>query len=111
MTQRRTARNVSSLAAIAAILALGVSGSALAQEDLSDNATCLDCHAGETWTAPENSDRPRVHTDEGGFFVEAHSEWSCTDCHDYITEIPHADDVTEMSVNCENCHESTPTVQ
>jgi hypothetical protein len=82
---------------------------AIAQdEDLSDNETCLECHADTERAAPENSDRPRVHTDEGGFFQEDHEMWSCIDCHDYITEIPHPEDV-EGEVECTNCHESTPT--
>jgi hypothetical protein len=98
------------LAALTAALALGFGPTALAQ-DLTDNATCLECHADEPRAAPENSDRPRVHTDEGGFNVEDHEMWSCVDCHDYVTEVPHPDDYAGGEVNCENCHESTPTVE
>ena len=89
---------------------LGVSGPAAA-EDLTDNATCLECHADEPRAAPENTDRPRVHTDDGGFNVEDHEMWSCVDCHDFVTELPHPDDFAGGEVNCENCHESTPTVE
>jgi hypothetical protein len=52
---------------------------------------------------------PQVHNPEGGFFQEAHEMWSCTDCHTYIDAIPHADGVTEMEVDCLNCHEEQPT--
>ena len=96
--------------ACAAALAFGFATTASA-EDLTDNATCLECHADEPRAAPENSDRPRVHTDEGGFNVEDHEMWSCVDCHDYVTEVPHPDDYAGGEVNCENCHESTPTVE
>ena len=96
-------------AACAAALAFGFAATASAQEDLSDNATCLECHADEPRAAPENSDRPRIHTDEGGFTVEDHEMWSCTDCHDMITEIPHPEGIDGTAVNCTNCHETTPT--
>lgn len=101
---------LASAAAFAATLAFGFGTTALA-EDLSDNATCLECHADEPRAAPENTDRPRVHTDEGGFAVEDHEMWSCIDCHDMITELPHTEDLDGGAVNCENCHESTPTVE
>ncbi len=97
-------------AAFATALGFGFAATAVA-EDLSDNATCLECHADEPRAAPENSDRPRVHTDEGGFNVEDHEMWSCVDCHDYVTELPHPDGYAGGEVNCENCHESTPTVE
>ena len=96
--------------AYACALGLGFGTAALA-EDLSDNATCLECHADEPRAAPEGSDRPRVHTDEGGFNVEDHEMWSCIDCHDMITEIPHPEGIDGSAVNCENCHESTPTME
>jgi cytochrome c553 len=85
---------LASMATFAAVLALPFASAALA-EDLSDNATCMECHADEPRAAPENTDRPRVHTDEGGFNVEDHEMWSCIDCHDMIT----------------NCHDSTPTME
>ena len=82
--------------------------SPLVAEDLSDNETCLECHADTERSAPADSDRPRVHNDDGSLIQEDHEMWSCNDCHDYITEIPHADDVVDMEVNCENCHDTTP---
>lgn len=94
------------------LLALGFSATALA-EDLSDNETCLECHAGEPYSAKEGSDVPRIHTDDGGFAVEDHEMWSCIDCHENVTELPHPEDYvgTGTEVNCENCHEGTPGME
>jgi len=100
---------LASIAACAAAMTFGFSVTATAQEDLTDNATCLECHGDEPRTAPENLDHPRIHTDDGGFNVEDHEMWSCVDCHDMITEIPHPDGIDGTAVNCTNCHESTPT--
>jgi hypothetical protein len=99
---------LASVIACATAMALGFGAAAVA-EDLSDNATCLECHADEPRAAPESSDHPRIHTDEGGFNVEDHEMWSCVDCHDMVTEIPHPEGMEGSAVNCENCHESTPT--
>lgn len=87
----------------------GFAGLALAQDgvDLSDNQVCLECHTDTPWSAPENSDRPRVHEDSGQFIQEDHEAWSCTDCHADITEIPHREDI-ERDVECTNCHETMP---
>jgi hypothetical protein len=98
-------------AVVAACLAAMTLSAPVAAEDLSDNATCLECHGDGVWTAPENSDRPRIHNDDGSFTVEDHEAWSCIDCHDYITEIPHPEGVEGSAVDCTNCHETTPTVE
>jgi len=98
-----------SISAFVFMLALSLGAPAVA-EDLSDNETCNECHADEPRSAPENTDRPRVHNDDGTFSVEDHDMWSCTDCHDMITEIPHTEGVDGQAVNCENCHDSTPTL-
>jgi len=89
----------------------GLSTPVMAQDDmdLSDNEVCLGCHEGNVWTAPENSDRPRVHEDSGAFIQPDHEMWSCTDCHTDITEVPHREGV-ERTVECTNCHESTPSL-
>lgn len=79
-------------------------------EDLSDNSVCLDCHA-DMERSPHEGDKPPVHTADGGFIVEAHEMWSCIDCHEAIDEIPHSDESLSAEVNCENCHESTPTME
>ena len=85
-----------------------VSGAPVFAEDLSDNETCLECHADEERAPPSNPDRPQVHNPAGGFFVEDHDMWSCNDCHDYITEVPHPEEVTEAEVDCTNCHDEAP---
>lgn len=96
------------LAMVLAVAALGFASPVVAQ-DLSDNETCMECHADTERGPPKNPDRPQVHTADGGFHVEDHEMWSCTDCHDYITEIPHPEEVLGSEVNCENCHETAPT--
>lgn len=80
----------------------------LAAQDVSDNATCLECHDGTERAAPADSDVPQVHNPEGGFFAEAHEMWSCVDCHDAVTEVPHGEEVVGKPVDCLNCHEETP---
>jgi hypothetical protein len=104
----RKSLTLASTAAFAFALAFGFGTNALA-EDLSDNATCLECHADEPHGEAENKDHPRIHNEDGSFTVEDHEMWSCIDCHDMITEIPHPEGVDGQAVNCENCHESTPT--
>lgn len=97
------------IAMLLTLLLLGF-GSPLSAEDLTDNATCLECHEGEERDPPSNPDRPQVHNPDGGFFVEDHEMWSCVDCHDYITEIPHPEEVIGASeVDCTNCHDEAPT--
>jgi len=90
------------------MLALGF-GTPVFAEDLSDNETCLECHADTERAPPKNAERPQVHNPAGGFFVEDHDMWSCNDCHDYITEVPHAEETLGSEVDCMNCHEEAPT--
>ncbi len=84
-------------------------GAPVFAQDLSDDETCLECHEDADRAPPSNPDRPQVHNPAGGFFVEDHDMWSCNDCHDYITEIPHPDEVVDMEVDCTNCHDEAPT--
>ena len=93
---------------LASIAAIGFSAP-LAAQDLTDNETCIECHDGTERSAPADPNMVQVHNPEGGFFAEAHEMWSCVDCHDYVAEIPHADDVAEKKVDCLNCHEEVPT--
>lgn len=76
-------------------------------QDLSDKDTCMMCHEAFEWAAPENSDRPRVHNDDGTFVNETHAMFTCTNCHQDIVEIPHRADV-KRGVDCLNCHEAIP---
>ncbi|MGD8347548.1 MAG: hypothetical protein PVI83_09900 [Lysobacterales bacterium] len=94
--------------AFATALALAASGAALAQ-DVTDDATCLECHDGTERSAPADPNMIQVHNPEGGFFAEAHEMWACVDCHTYVEEIPHAEDVSEQVVDCLNCHAEVPT--
>ena len=102
-----TSRVLFTIALVLAVVTMGIAGPAIAQ-DLSDPATCMECHADGDRSPPSNPDMPQVHNPEGGFFAEAHEMWSCTDCHTYIDAIPHADGVSDMEVDCTNCHEETP---
>jgi len=90
------------------VIGLGLPGVLLA-EDLSDNDVCLECHEGQDRGEPKDPTRPRVHTPEGGFFVESHEMWSCIDCHTWIEEIPHPDEVKGGQVDCLNCHDEIPS--
>jgi hypothetical protein len=95
------------LFAVMAALALSATGAALAQ-DVTDDATCLECHADMERAAPADPNMVQVHDPAGGFTVEAHEMWSCVDCHSYVEELPHADDVADQEVNCLDCHEEVP---
>jgi hypothetical protein len=99
------------VAIVLGVLLLGLSAPVVAQDDVdfSDNETCMECHADTERGPPKNPDRPQVHTADGGFHVEDHEMWSCNDCHDYITEIPHPDEVLGSEVDCTNCHDEAPT--
>ena len=89
------------------LVAAGFAAPAVAQ-DLTDNETCLECHADAERDAPADPIMPQVHNPEGGFFQEAHEMWSCVDCHTYITEIPHPEGVGDETVDCLNCHDEVP---
>jgi hypothetical protein len=91
---------------IAVLLSVGFGALVLAQE-LTDNETCMMCHAAFEWVAPENADRPRVHNDDGTHVQEMHGMFSCVNCHQDIAEIPHAENV-ERGVDCLTCHEAVP---
>lgn len=93
-------------AVIPVLLSLGL-GVLVNAQDLSDKETCLMCHASFVWTAPENSDRPRVHNDDGSFTQPTHEMFTCTNCHQDIAEIPHVPEV-ERGVDCLGCHETVP---
>jgi len=105
-------RKVFTSAAIAAFisaLTFSVAAPVLAQE-LSDNETCLDCHAPDDERAPpSNPDRPQVHNPAGGFFVEDHEGFSCIDCHTYIVDLEHDELAGDPEVDCTECHDEAPT--
>lgn len=77
-------------------------------EDLSDNETCLACHLDQEHLGLLDVGGKQVHNPEDGAVMgEVHMEFSCTDCHADILEIPHREDV-ERTVNCLDCHEEVP---
>ena len=78
-------------------------------EDLSDNATCMDCHEDADRAPPSNPDRPQVHNPAGGFFVESHADFSCIDCHTYIENLEHEETAPDNEVDCLECHDEVPT--
>ncbi len=78
-------------------------------EDLSDNETCMDCHDDADRAPPSNPDRPQVHNPAGGFFVEDHTDFSCNDCHTYITDLEHEETAPGQEVDCLECHDEVPT--
>ena len=63
-----------------ACAALGLAVPVVAQ-DVTDNETCMECHAETDRSAPADPNMVQVHNPEGGFFHEAHEMWSCVDCH------------------------------
>ena len=75
------------IALIAALLAtLSVfSTTAVVAEDLTDNETCAECHAGGGSDDPMDVPGATIHTPAGGFTVEAHEMWSCVDCHAMVS--------------------------
>ena len=77
-------------------------------EDLSDNETCLDCHDDADRAPPSNTDRPQVHNPAGGFFAEDHADFSCNDCHTYITDLEHEESAVGKQVDCLECHDEVP---
>ena len=92
--------------AVLALLGVGLGLPVIAQ-DLGDDDNCMACHEAFEWSAPEESETPRVHNDDGTPIQQVHEMWSCTDCHEDIAEIPHRED-TAREVDCLSCHETIP---
>jgi hypothetical protein len=101
---KSAARNL--IAMTLAGMALGLAVPVVAQ-DVTDNETCMECHADTDRAAPADPNMVQVHNPEGGFFQEAHEMWSCVDCHTGVEEIPHAEEIE--AVDCLNCHEEVPS--
>ena len=92
---------------VLAALSFGFGAPVLA-EDLSDNTICMDCHDDADRGPPKNPDRPQVHNPAGGFFVEAHADFSCIDCHTYIEDLEHDETAPGKEVDCLECHDEVP---
>jgi len=108
MTSLKIALNSLKVAVFLSLLTFGF-GAPVFAEDLSDNETCLDCHDDADRAPPSNPDRPQVHNPAGGFFVEGHADFSCIDCHTFITDLEHEDTAPGNEVDCLECHDEVPT--
>ena len=97
------------IAVLISVLTLGFGAPVLAEEDLSDNSICMDCHEDADRSPPSNPDRPQVHNPAGGFFVEGHGDFSCVDCHTYIIDLEHDEYAPGKEVDCLECHDEAPT--
>ncbi len=74
-------------------------------QDLSDNETCLECHADDERVPPGNLPLPHFHNFTGDFFVEDHDGFSCIECHTYIVDLEHEDTAGNNKVDCAECHD------
>lgn len=92
---------------VALLAALSVFSTVIVAEDLTDNATCAECHDGGGSDEPMDVPGAMIHNPDGSFTQEAHEMWSCVDCHTDIEAIPH-DSEKERTVDCLACHEETP---
>ena len=108
MTSLKIVLNSVKFAAFISVLTFGFAAPVLA-EDLSDNATCLDCHEDTERAPPSDPDRPQVHNPAGGFFVEDHADFSCIDCHTFIEDLEHEETAPGNTVDCLECHDEVPT--
>jgi hypothetical protein len=108
MVPARKVYTSATVAFFVSVLAFGFGAPVFAQ-DLSDNETCLECHADTERAPPSNPDRPQLHNPAGGFFVEDHEMWSCNDCHTYVVNLEHEDGFGDTEVDCTNCHDEAPT--
>ena len=63
-------------------------GAPVFAEDLSDEG-CFDCHDDADRTLLIDPDVVQLHNPAGGFFDEDHADFSCNDCHTYITDLEH----------------------
>ena len=79
MTTATRLITLASIVTLMAALSLAL-GAPVFAEDLSDNEVCMECHADEPRSAPDNPDMPRIHNEDGSFTVEDHEMWSCIDC-------------------------------
>ena len=110
MISTRIVLNSVKVAAFVSLLTFGFGTPVFAQdEDLSDPATCLDCHDDADRAPPSDPTRPQVHNPAGGFFQEAHVDFTCIDCHTYIVDLEHEEYAPEKEVDCLECHDEVPT--
>jgi hypothetical protein len=97
------------VSALIMLLALAFGAPVVAEDDLSDPAVCMDCHDDADRDPPSDPTRPQVHNPAGGFFQEAHADFTCIDCHTYIKDLEHDEYAPGQQVDCTECHDETPT--
>jgi hypothetical protein len=107
MISIRTVLNSVKVAAFISLLAFGF-GAPVFAEDLSDPATCMDCHEDADRAPPSDPNRPQVHNPAGGFFQESHQDFVCVDCHTYIVDLEHEEYAPDKEVDCLECHDDVP---
>jgi len=108
MISLRVVLNSVKLAVFISVLTLGF-GAPVIAEDLTDPATCFDCHDDTDRAPPSDPNLPQVHKPTGGVFVEDHEGFDCIDCHTYIEDLEHEETAPDMEVDCLECHDEVPT--
>ena len=66
------------------------------------NADCLNCHGDKTLSRMVKGKTISLYLDEPLFKKSIHGELECTNCHQSIKELPHAEKLA--SPDCGNCH-------
>ena len=68
------------------------------------NEECYDCHSDDELTGINKHGKDvSLFVDDSEYKNSMHGDMECVDCHDFITELPHEEQVPY--VKCGNCHE------
>ena len=110
MISLKTFLESAKVALFISVLTLGF-GTTIYAEDLTDPATCMDCHEDADRAPPSDPNRPQVHNPEGGLFQEPHEDFVCVDCHTYIVDLEHEEYAPDKEVDCTECHDEAPTIE
>src|SRR3972149_153188 len=94
MKGRKSAQWVLVCASLAAVAAPGW---AKAFED----GDCLLCHGDKTEWDLSKPETARLYIVPASYEGSVHADLSCTDCHDAIEDLPHAEKLSK--VNCASC--------
>ena len=73
-----------------------------------ENQDCLDCHGDASNFDMESPDEARLLVNSVDFNESIHKDFSCTDCHDSINDLPH--DEKLPLVDCKSCHDDVMEV-
>lgn len=70
---------------------------------------CLDCHGDSGFVVEDSPGHERsLFVDLATFKSSVHGEFTCTDCHTGISELPHAEKLPKA--DCASCHETEAEV-